>query len=138
MVIYLRIAIGLRPEAWGRWTIAPQAALSFAIGAPRELGFALSVSALLSPSAPKQSMWIEVNQCRVGSAEFDLAHGSAPHTISAIIPWDCIDANGKIIFYINTDRVRSPREIGINDQTLPLGLGVENIIIYDTAEHVRH
>jgi hypothetical protein len=73
----------------------------------------------------------------VGSIEFDLAHVSGSQTISGAIPANCVDADGKIILRINTDRVRSPMEIGINDDPRQLGIGVEHVVIREsnTAEH---
>ena len=117
------------PEPWGQWTSATQAALLFSVGVPREIGLALSIRALLSAAAPKQSVWVEANRCRVGSIEFDLARGSGFQTISGAIPTDCVDPDGKIVLRINTDRVRSPKEIGLNDDTRQLGVGIENVII---------
>ena len=101
------------PEPGGQWTTATQAALSFSVGGPRDLVIALSVRALLSASAPKQTVWVEANQCRVGGTEFDLAHGPGPQTVEGAIAANCIDADGKIVLHINTDRVRTPKEIGI-------------------------
>ena len=62
-------------EDWGQWTRAMQAALSFSVGAPRDLVVALSIGSLLSATAPKQSVWVEANQCRVVGFDFVLAHG---------------------------------------------------------------
>ena len=117
------------PEPGGQWTAANQAALSFVVGAPRDLVVALSIRALLSPKAPKQTVWVEANQCRVGSTEFDLAHGPGPQTVEGTIPASCIDADRKIVLRINTDRVRSPKEIGINEDSRRLGVVVENASI---------
>jgi hypothetical protein len=117
------------PEVWGQWTDATQAGLSFSVGTPRDLVVALSVRPLLSAIAPKQSVWVEANQCRVGGADFDLAHGSGPKTISGDIPAACINADGTVILRVNTDRVRSPKEIGMNDDERKLGVAVERVHI---------
>lgn len=119
----------LAPEPGGRWTGAAQAALSLSVGAPRDLGVALSIHALLSAGAPNQSVWIEANRCRIVGVALDLALGPEPRTISGIIPANCIDADGKILLRINTDRVRSPKEIGINEDTRQLGVMVERVLI---------
>jgi hypothetical protein len=119
-------------ETWGRWTIAKQAALTFAIGAPRALSFEIAVGALLSASAPKQSVWIEANQCRVSGTEFDLMH-SGEQTISGVIPASCIDANGKVELRINTDRVQSPKEIGLNNDLRKLGVSVKRVVLTATS-----
>jgi hypothetical protein len=116
-------------EDWGRWTRATQAALSFSVGTRRDLVVALSVGSLLSATADKQSVWFEANECRVAGVDFDLAHGSGPRTISGSIPADCISADGTIILRVNTDRVRSPKEIGINDDQRKLGVAVERVQI---------
>jgi len=105
--------------------------MSFSMGAPREIGFALTVRVLLSAAAPKQSVWIDANRCRVAGLDFDLAQGAGPRVISGTIPADCVDADGTIVLRINTDRVRSPKELGINDDTRRLGVGVENVVIRD-------
>ena len=120
------------PESWGEWTGAAQAALLFSIGAPRELGFVLSIHGLLSATAPKQTMWVEANHCRIGSVEFDLAHRSGPQTVSGAIPANCVDIDGKILLIINTDRVQSPNDIGINDDTRRLGVAVERVLIRES------
>jgi hypothetical protein len=123
----LRTIIGAKPEDWGQWTRATRAALSFSVGAPRDLVVALSIGALLSATAPKQSVWIEANHCRVRGVDFDLAHGSWPQTISGTIPAGCINADGTVILRVNTDRVRSPKEIEINDDERKLGVAVERV-----------
>ena len=117
------------PEPWGQWTGAAQAALSFTVWPPRGLGFALLVRGLVSADAPNQSIWLEANQCPIGDLEFDLAHGSGPQIISGTIPTKCIDADGRIVLRINTDRMRGPRALGINDDDRLLGVGVEYLII---------
>jgi hypothetical protein len=118
-----------KAETWGQWTRATQAALSFSVGHPRDLVVALSVGSLLSATADKQSVWVEANQCRVGGVDFDLAHGTGPQTISGRIPAGCINADGTVILRVNTDRVRSPKEIGINDDERKLGVAVERVQI---------
>ena len=120
-------------EPWGQWTDATRASLTFFVGTPRDLDFAASVHALLSARAPKQSVWIEANQCRVGELSFDLSQGTGPQTSSGIIPAACVDANGRIILRINTDRVRTPKALGINDDSRPLGVGVERIVIRELS-----
>jgi len=117
------------PESWGQWTAATRAALLFSVGAPRDLGFELSIRGLLSARAPTQAIWLEANQCRIGGIELDLAHGSGPQTISGAIPSACIDIDGKVVLRINTDRARTPKEIGINKDGRRLGLGVERVVI---------
>jgi hypothetical protein len=118
-----------KAEDWGQWTRATRAALSFSVGAPRDLVVALSIGALLSATAPKQSVWIEANHCRVRGVDFDLAHGSGPQTISGTISAGCINADGTVILRVNTDRVRSPKEIEINDDERKLGVAVERVHI---------
>jgi hypothetical protein len=125
------------PEGWGQWTSASQAALSFSIGNPRELGVRMFVRALLSASAPKERFWIEANQCRIGGAEFDLAHTPGRQAVSGIIPASCTGHNGKVILRLHTDRVRSPREIGVNADTRTLGVGIERVIIRDLSTGAR-
>jgi hypothetical protein len=116
-------------EDWGQWTRATQAVLSFSVGTPRDLVVALSVGSLLSATADKQSVWVEANQCRVVGVDFNLAHGTGPQTISGSIPASCMGAGGTIALRINTDRVRSPKEIGINDDDRKLGVAVERVYI---------
>jgi hypothetical protein len=116
-------------EPWGQWTGSAQAALSFTVRPSRDLGFTLLVRGLVSAKAPKQSIWLEANQCRIGDLELDLAHGSGQQIISGTIPAKCLDADGRIVLRINTDRVRSPRALGINDDIRSLGVGVERLII---------
>jgi hypothetical protein len=116
-------------EYWGQWTRATQATLSFSVGAPRDLVLALSIGPLLSATAPKQSVWVEANQCRVGGVDFGWAHGSGTKTISGTIPAGCIAPDGSVTLRINTDRVRSPKEIGINDDERKLGVAVERVQI---------
>ena len=122
-------------EPWGQWTNATQAALVFSVAEPRNLVLELSIRALLSRSAPKQTVWVDANRCRVGSTEFDLAHRPGSQTISGAIPASCVDAGGKVILRINTDRALSPMELGINGDTRQLGIGVEHVVIHelDTA-----
>lgn len=80
-------------------------------------------------SAPKQSIWLEANHCRIGDLEFDLTHGSGSQIILGAIPAKCIDGDGKIVLRIHTDRLRSPRALGINDDVRSLGVGVGYLII---------
>ncbi len=122
-------------EPWGQWTNATQAALLFSVGTPRNLSFELSIRALLSRSAPKQTVWVEANHCRVRSTEFDLAHGSRPQTISGTIPATCIDADGKVVLRFNTDRARSPMELGISGDSRQLGVGVEHVVIRESNQN---
>jgi len=117
------------PEPWGQWTGAAQAALSFTVWPPRDRGFALLVRGLESAKAPKQSIWLEANHCRIGDLEFDLAHRSESQIISGAIPAKCIDGDGKIVLRINTDRMRGPRALGINDDARSLGVGIGYLII---------
>jgi hypothetical protein len=128
------------PERFGQWTDARQAALFFSIAAPRTLYFALTVRPLLSSKRPKQSVWIDANQCRIGSFDFDLSYASAQHIISGTIPANCINADGKVVLRINTDGVRNAKDIGINDDERSaydviydddrrLGVGVERLLL---------
>ena len=118
-----------KAEDWGQWTRATRAALSFSVGAPRDLVLALSIGPLLSATAPKQSVWVEANQCRVGGVDFGWAHGSGTKTISGTIPAGCIAPDGSVTLRINTDRVRSPKEIGINVDERKLGVAVVRVQI---------
>lgn len=118
------------PEPWGRWTNAKQAGLFFSIATPpRNLDFALTVLPLLSAERPKQSIWIDAKQCRVGSFDFDLSHSSAPHVISGTIPAKCINADGKVVLRIGTDSVLAPKDIGMNDDKRTLGVGVGKLVL---------
>jgi hypothetical protein len=99
------------------------------VDAARDIGFALTVRPFLSVAAPKQSVWIDANRCRVAGFDFDLAQGGGARVISGTIPADCVDADGKIVLRINTDRVRSPKELGLSDDTRRLGVGIEKVII---------
>ncbi len=47
-----------------------------------------------------------------------------------------VDAGGKTVLRINTDRVRAPMKIGISSDSGQLGVGVERVVIreLDTAE----
>jgi hypothetical protein len=49
----------------------------------------------------------------------------------------CVDADGKVILRINTDRARSPMEIGISGDNRQLGIGVEHVVIRESnqSEH---
>ncbi|MGP0084523.1 MAG: hypothetical protein ACLP0B_12965 [Steroidobacteraceae bacterium] len=120
-------------EPWGQWTNATPAALLFSVGRPRNLSVELSIRPLLARSAPKQKTWVEANHCWVGSIEFDSAHVSGSQTISGAIPANCVDADGKIILRINTDRVRTPMEIGISSDSRQLGVGVERVAICESG-----
>ncbi len=123
----------LAPEPTGTWTRAIQATLSFSVGAPRDLVITLSARPLISPSAPSQSLWVEANQCRVGSIEFDFADGNGPQTLTGPIPADCINADGTIVLHIDTDRVRTPREIGADKaDSRRLGLEVDRLLIRES------
>ncbi len=124
-----------KPEPGGQWTKTTQATLSLSVGRPRDLTVVLSIRALLSARAPQQSAWIEANQCRVGGSEFDLAHDA--QTISGVIPTNCIDAHGTIVLRVNTDRVRTPKEIGINTDTRLLGVMVDHVIVRETSPAER-
>jgi hypothetical protein len=117
------------PEPWGQWTRDAQAALLFVVDAPRDLSVAISIKPLLSATAPKQTVWVDANQCRVSGVDFDLAHGSGSQTVSGTIPASCIDADGTIILRVHTDRVRSPKEIGINGDARQLGVAVGRVLI---------
>jgi hypothetical protein len=119
------------PEPWGQWTDAKQAALFFSIATPRNIDFALTVGPLLSSQRPKQSVWIDANQCRIGSFDFDLSYAFAPHVISGTIPANCINADGKVVLRIDTDGVRAPKDIGINDDERTLGVGVERLVLHN-------
>jgi hypothetical protein len=120
-------------EPWGQWTDATKASLSFFVGTPRDLAFAVSVRGLLSARAPKQSVWIEANHCWVGERDFDLAQSTEPQVISGSIPAKCIDADGKLVLRINTDRARTPRALGINDDRRTLGVGVDHVVIRESG-----
>jgi hypothetical protein len=117
------------PESWGQWTDARQATYFFSIATPRNLEFALTVRPLLSSERPKQSVWIDANQCRVGSFDFDLSYASAPHIISGTIPANCINADGKVVLRIDTDGVRTPKDLGLNEDTRALGVGIETLVL---------
>jgi hypothetical protein len=123
------------PEPWGRWTNATQAALSFSVDASHDLSVAVAIRPLLSPMAPRQTVWIEVNRCWIGGIEFDLADGSEPQIIAGAIPAACIDADGKVVLRINTDRARSPNEIGINGDKRQLGVGIEHVVIRESKQN---
>jgi hypothetical protein len=117
------------PESNGRWTNATHAALSFSIDAPRDLDVAISMRPLLSNSAPKLSASVEANRCRVAAIQFDLADNPSRQTISGTIPSRCINADGKVVLHVNTDRAQSPQEIGINNDPRRFGIWVERVTI---------
>jgi hypothetical protein len=118
------------PESWGRWTLRKQASATLAL--PRDdrpVEFSLAVRGLLNPRFPRQSVWIEANKCRVGSGDLDLARDIQSLTISGVIPATCIDKGGHLALDIDTDRALAPKDIGFNDDTRTLGVGVTDIVI---------
>ena len=125
----LKTTAGLDPNPGASGQGLHKQHLSFTVWPPRDRGFALLLRGLVSAKAPKQSIWLEANHCRIGDLEFDLAHHSKSQIISGAIPAKCIDGDGKIVLRINTDRIRSPRALGINDDARSLRAGVEHLII---------
>ncbi len=118
------------PDPTGRWTTATSAAISFSIGVPRDLVIALSAAAMISPNAPKQSLWVETNRCRVGGIEFDFAQGDEPKTLTGAIPAECMNADGTIVLQFHTDRAATPHEVGIDEaDNRHLGVLVEYVLI---------
>ena len=84
---------------------------------------------LLSNSAPKLSASVEANHCRVAAIQFDLADNPSRQTISGTIPSRCINADGKVVLHVNTDRAQSPQEIGINNDPRRFGIWVERVTV---------
>lgn len=122
------------PEPEGQWTTSASAALSFAISAPRNLDVELSIRPLLSAGVPKQSVWIDANGCRIDHLEFDWGDGgSAFRALTGAIPAGCVDSDGKVALHINTDHARSPKDIGINGDTRPLGVFVQRVVIRESG-----
>jgi hypothetical protein len=116
------------PEAWGAWTDATQATLTFSMGEPRDLWATVLIRGLVSAVAPKQLVSIQANRCQLGSAEFDSTH-IGPQVISGAIPGKCVNSDGRVILHISTDRVLRPKDIGINDDIRRLGVGVERVLV---------
>ena len=84
---------------------------------------------LLSDQAPRQSVWVDANGCRVGGGRFDLARDVNRLTISGSIPPVCIRKDGIVTLNINTNRAVTPKDIGINEDTRTLGVGIVEIMI---------
>lgn len=120
------------PESNGRWTDATRAALLFSVDARRDLSISISMRPLLSTRAPKLTAWIEANQCQIADIAFDLAKNPGPLTISGTIPSRCFEADGKVVLHINTDKARSPKEIGINNDPRRFGIWVERVTVHQS------
>ena len=56
------------------------------------------------------------------------AEGRIAHEMLAGAP----HKRGKIVLSINTDRVQSPKDIGINDDSRRLGVAVERVLIRES------
>jgi hypothetical protein len=117
------------PEPWGRWTTSRRATLSLYLSGKHNLAFSAVVRGLVSPSAPRQSIWIEVNGCRIGSAEVQFGDQNANHIISGVVPTSCIHLDGHMEVAIGTDRVFAPTDIGVNSDRRHLAVGVVSIQI---------
>jgi hypothetical protein len=117
------------PEPWGRWTSDFQALISFTLNQRRDYRVVVSLRALVSARVPQQTAWIDANGCRVAEATFDQRRGLGTQTVSGTISENCIKSDGTIVLGINTDRVSTPTEVGINSDKRRLGIGVEAIII---------
>jgi len=120
------------PESWGRWSTKHRATVSFAVDERRrDVGISIVANGLLSPRTPLQAIWIEANGCKVAEAMLDLQRSSDFQTISGEIPARCIPSDGLIELAVVTDRTTSPREVGLNSDTRPLGAAVREISIHD-------
>jgi hypothetical protein len=117
------------PEPWGTWIAGDAAGIKFMLESPHDLQFSILVRPFLSSRAPKQSVWVDANGCRVGSARFDVAQNLLVDTISGAIPVSCFDSDGRVVLRIQTDRASTPNEMGINADTRRIGIGVEEIVI---------
>ena len=123
------------PEPWGRWTAARKASLLMSIDAPRDLDYTITMRALLSEDAPTQSVWLTANGCQLGRLDYDLASGIT-RTLTGRIPGHCFDADNNLELDIRTNRAARPSEIGINEDSRPLGIGVESLVFRETAATV--
>jgi hypothetical protein len=117
------------PESWGRWTTARRATLSLKLNEPHNLAFYSVVRGLVWSGASRQSIWIEVNGCRIGTVEVQLNDPLPYHVISGIVPTSCLHPDGQLVIAINTDHVWAPSDIGLNSDKRQLGVGVISIRI---------
>ena len=118
------------PEPWGQWTAAQQATLSFLVGAPRDLGFAAHQSALCCPPRLPSSQRGS-RRTGVGSAASNWTWRMMPglrlyRESSLPVAWMLTEGSSCVSIPIE---LRSPKEIGINDDARKLGVGVEHVVI---------
>jgi sensor domain CHASE-containing protein len=91
----------------------------------------MTLRGLVSAQAPHQSVSISANGCRVASASFDMKQGVTTQTVLGTIPVTCIKLDGSVVLVIDTDRILTPSEIGVNSDQRRLGVGVEKIVLRD-------
>ena len=90
----------------------------------------MTMHPLLSASAPRQTVWIDANHCRVTGVDYDLSHGSGPLTVSGAIPRSCIGARGTVVLRFSTDGLlQSRRSVGINEDTEAARIGIEKVLV---------
>jgi hypothetical protein len=114
-------------EAWGRWTRAKQAGVFLKVDTREPLRVSIEVNWLLGPKRPRQSVRLLAEGCVLAEGHSGESLNSASVMISGIIEERCIPRDGVIRLIVESDRVVTPRAIGINRDERAIGVGVVSL-----------
>ena len=112
------------PEPWGSWPEGKEATIVLPFAAERPTSILFEVQPLLSPTHPKQDVLLFVNGAL--NAKVTLTMGSE-RDFEVQIPesvFEWIGANGFMELEFRLPDAASPKDIGINDDTRKLAIGL--------------
>ncbi|GEM_PF-6286536 len=120
------------PEAWGRWTDGERAELAFKIPEQcrnKNVSLSMDMLAFVHPNKPTCKIAIEVNQRTVLEQEITQFNSKVLLSLTA-----AETANEWIDVGIKVYDPRSPKELGISEDTRRLGVGIQSISIAEAQK----
>jgi hypothetical protein len=124
-------------ESSGRWTYGDRAQLMLRLRAS-QTSVALEFDAvpLLGGDQPTLRVDVTANGQLLGSVEYD--HESpCPSTTRLSLPVNVAESSGEVLVAWHVHGPRSPQELGLSDDTRPLGLFLERVAVVRAAGDPR-
>jgi hypothetical protein len=123
-----------RHEDWGCWSEGEEARIVMRISGyiGQELTLNLTYAALVHPEQPCQKVAITGNGHAIANQEICLAdNGGEPTPHSYKLPAGLVSADGLLEIRIKTPDAISPKELGVNEDSRILGIGLKTLQIVE-------
>jgi hypothetical protein len=116
-----------RPESWGVWSRAADAALILPLSGPGAVDLALTLRPLLAESRPLQE--VRLSTRGIPLARWSLAPDAEQNPRRIHIPPDLVPPSGLLELTLSVDELATPRQLGYPGDDRRLGVGLVSIAV---------